>query len=265
MLTIRNYVKAESLQEAYDLYQKKNNVVVGGMLWLKMQTRNINVAIDLSGLGLDKIEEIEDEIHIGSMVTLRQLELDPLLNSLTRNAVCESVRWIVGVQFRNMATVGGSLYGRYGFSDVLTVLMGMDATVELFHGGQMSLKEFAKLPYQRDIIVKVIVKKSSCNVHYVSHRNTKTDFPVLTCETYKNDGYGCIIGARPGKAVCVEDEEGILSGGVTEESAKEFARYVSEHIHFGSNIRGSSEYRARVCRTLVRRSLLALEKGEASC
>ena len=37
----------------------------------------------------------------------------------------EAVRHIVGVQFRNCATVGGSVYGRFGFSDVLTLLLAL--------------------------------------------------------------------------------------------------------------------------------------------
>ena len=57
MFTIRNYVVAESLEQAYELNQKKNNVVLGGIGWLKMGGRNIQTAIDLSALGLDKIEE----------------------------------------------------------------------------------------------------------------------------------------------------------------------------------------------------------------
>ena len=49
MLTIQNYVRAGSLEEAYALCQKKNNVVLGGMLWLKMQRNRVDTAIDLSG------------------------------------------------------------------------------------------------------------------------------------------------------------------------------------------------------------------------
>ena len=56
MLTIREYKKAESLEEAYTLNQKKSNRVIGGMIWLKMETLNVGTAIDLSGLGLDTIE-----------------------------------------------------------------------------------------------------------------------------------------------------------------------------------------------------------------
>ena len=59
MLEIAKYVRAESLEEAYDMNQKKGNVILGGMLWLKLQNRRVNTAIDLSGLSLDKIEEID--------------------------------------------------------------------------------------------------------------------------------------------------------------------------------------------------------------
>ena len=53
MLTIGQYVRPASLDEAYALCQKKNNVVLGGMLWLKMQRRTVGTAIDLCDLGLD--------------------------------------------------------------------------------------------------------------------------------------------------------------------------------------------------------------------
>ena len=75
MLTIQNYVKAASLEEAYELNQKKSNRIIGGMLWLKMSHMRVQTAIDLSGLGLDTIEEGEQEFRIGAMVSLRQLEL----------------------------------------------------------------------------------------------------------------------------------------------------------------------------------------------
>ena len=64
-----------------ELNQKKNNVVLGGIGWLKMGGRNIQTAIDLSALGLDKIEEDEECFKIGCMCTLRQLETNESLNS----------------------------------------------------------------------------------------------------------------------------------------------------------------------------------------
>lgn len=59
MLKIKEYVKAESLEQAYELNQKRTNCILGGMLWLKMSNRNVQKAIDLSGLGLNQIEELK--------------------------------------------------------------------------------------------------------------------------------------------------------------------------------------------------------------
>ena len=61
MIKIKEYVMAESLEQAYELNQKKRNCVIGGMLWLKMGSRMVPTAIDLSNLGLNTIEENEEE------------------------------------------------------------------------------------------------------------------------------------------------------------------------------------------------------------
>ena len=147
MLNIQNYKRVESIEEAYELNQKKANRIVGGMMWMRMGDNRINTAIDISGLGLDKIEEADEEFKIGCMTSLRQLENHKGFNEYTNGCAKEALRHIVGVQFRNLATVGGSIYGRYGFSDVLTLLIGLDSYVELYKGGIVSLKEYAAKSY----------------------------------------------------------------------------------------------------------------------
>ena len=71
MIKIRELVKVESLEEAWELNQKRTNKILGGMLWLRLGNRNVQKAIDLSGLGLDQIEETEEAFSIGCMATLR--------------------------------------------------------------------------------------------------------------------------------------------------------------------------------------------------
>ena len=83
MLTIQNYKKVESLEEAYELNQKKANRIVGGMMWMRMGDNRMNTAIDMSGIGLDKIEESDEEFKIGCMTTLRQLEVHESFNEYT--------------------------------------------------------------------------------------------------------------------------------------------------------------------------------------
>lgn len=263
MLSFNQYVRARSLEEAYTLCQKKNNVVLGGMLWLKMENGRKGTAIDLCDLGLDQIEETPEEYRIGAMVSLRTLEKHSGLNEMTQGAMAESVKHIVGVQFRNVATLGGSIYGRFGFSDVLTIFMALDAKVELYRAGVMSVREFAELPRNtRDILVRVLVPKRVGKTVYLSMRNTSTDFPVLTCalSVFENN-YNCVIGARPMKAVLYTDEKGLLAEGITAEAAAAFAEDIASKAEFGSNTRGGADYRKKLCEVFVRRAALALMEG----
>ena len=56
MFTARNYVIVSSLNEAWQLNQRRSCRIVGGMQWMKMGNGDFNTIIDLSGLGMDKIE-----------------------------------------------------------------------------------------------------------------------------------------------------------------------------------------------------------------
>ena len=249
MMTIREYKKAESLEEAWQLNQKKQNRVLGGMIWLKMENINVGTAIDLSGLGLDTIEETEEGFAIGAMVTLRQLELHEGLAAYTEGAVRESVRHIVG----------GSLYSRFGFSDVLTIFLALNASVELYKGGVVPLSEYAQRPYDRDILVRVLVPKEHARFCYQSVRNSQTDFPVLTCAAARlaDGSIRAALGARPGKAVLYTAAP--QAGETAEAFAARFAAEVKADIKTESNIRGSAAYRRHLAGVLTKRAVCRLE------
>ena len=249
MITIQKYVRAQSLEEAWQLNQAKRNRIVGGMLWLRLGRGGIGTAIDLSDLGLDKVEETGEAFSIGAMATLRQLEQHEGLNAYTNGAVRTAVKDIVGVQFRNMATLGGSIWGRFGFSDVLTVFLAMDCYVELYRGGIVPLEQFAGMKKDNDILVRLIVKKTPGKVVYTAMRNQRTDFPVLTCALSKIGGETkAVIGARPAKAMVIRDKTGRRPDG------KAFAAFVAEQAPTDSNIRGSAAYRTHLVRVLVERA-----------
>ena len=181
MLTISNYVKAKTIEEAYELNQARNSRIMGGMMWMRLGNARVKTLIDLSGLGLDKIEEKNHVFRIGAMCTLRQLEQCEELREAYGDGIAEAVRHIVGVQFRNQATVGGSIYGRYGFSDVLTALLALDTFVELYNGGTIRLSEFVNRKPDKDILLSIIIRKGKRQFRYQSVRRTKTDFPVIAC------------------------------------------------------------------------------------
>ena len=254
MLKFREYVRAESLEDAYVRNQKKSAHILGGMLWLKMQNRTVQTVIDLSDLGLSGIEETEEEYRIGAMTSLRELELHKGLDAMTGGAVRESLRHIVGVQFRNLATVGGSIFGRFGFSDVLTMFLALDSWVELYHGGLVPMERFAAEGKRR--------------YAYLSHRNTKTDFPVMACAVAVGEGWRsgegeraagrAVFGATPARARSYELPAEWLERfqGSGEEERKVLAAELASVVPTGSNIRAGKEFRSHLAGVLLYRGLM---------
>ena len=241
MITIQNYVQAESLEQAWQLNQKRSARVLGGMLWLKMGKNTVGTAIDPVQAGVGYHRRTRRCICHRRYGHAAAAGTAPRPDACTRGAVAKALQPIVGVQFRNLATAGGSIWGRFGFSDVLTLFLALDAKVELYKGGVMPLELFAALPYDRDILVRLIVPKTSCILAYEAMRIQRTDLPVLTCAVAQTGGETrAVIGARPGKAVVVRDANGLLHNGVTPESAAAFADYVAGQVPMGSNNRGSA-------------------------
>ncbi|MGL5616518.1 MAG: FAD binding domain-containing protein [Sarcina sp.] len=263
MFTIREYVKPNSLEEAYEVLTKnKTNTILGGTLWLKMGHKNIGTAIDLSNLKLNEIKETEKEFEIGAMVTLRDLEVNESLNKEFQNLFKKSVEHIVGVQFRNLATVGGSIYSRFGFSDILTAFLALDSYVVLYKKGVVSLKEFAKAPYEKDIIEKIIVKKDLSKSAYFTQRLSETDLPILAMALNKSEGkWKIVVGGRPNRAEIAEKASEILSDNPTAIEIEKAGDTIIDELIFGSNMRGSKDYREVLTKVFLKRAINEIQGG----
>lgn len=259
MFTVDKYIVAENLEQAYELNKSKRNVIIGGMLWLKMGRKKIGTAIDLSALGLNSISEDEDSFKIGCMCTLRDIETNESLKNQFNGLLTKALENIVGVQMRNLATIGGSIYSRFGFSDILTALLVLDSYVELYKGGVIPLAQYLEMPLDNDILVNVIIKKDKRNVSYSSHRLSATDFPVLTCAvSNKGNEWLLSIGARPMKASLYNLG---LNFNPTEEQIDEAVKKTVASISFGSNMRGSKEYRQILAGVLAKRNIETILNG----
>lgn len=256
MIHFQNYIKPQNLEEAYQLNQKKSAVIAGGFCFLRMQNRSYSTLIDLSDLLSDQIEETEEAFVIGAGASLRTLEIHEGLHSYTCGGTRDALKHIVGVQFRNCAQVGASIFSRFGFSDVLTLFLSMDSYVELYKGGRIPLCQFVSMKQERDILTAVIVKKKQIKAAYESMRNEAVDFPVLTVAVseFADEKKTLVsIGARPAKARQViftgllsEYPEAGLSGKMEE---------IASSFTYGSNLRGTGEYRRYLAGVLVGRAV----------
>lgn len=264
MLRINTYVKAKSVDEAYELLQKnRKNRIVGGMLWMRLQDVQIPTAIDLSDCGLDQVEVADGEVKIGAMVTLRELETNLVIAGLYNGIISKSVKDIVGVQFRNLATIGGSIYSRFGFSDILTALLCLPTDVVLHRGGRMPLWKFVSQPrLQKDILTHIIIKHKEGTACYLTERKSATDFPLLSVAVSRTaDSWRIAIGARPSRARLLKVSAPLA---FTEKDMEAVKKQILAEFTFGSNMRASKEYRELLAVTLVERAMKAI-KEEGKC
>ena len=241
MLTFQNYKRPQTLEEAWTLNQSKSARLAAGMMWMRMGDAQIGTVVDLCGLGLDHLEETQDAFLIGAMVPLR-----------------------IGVQLRNTATVGGSVWGRFGFSDVITLLLAMDTLVVLYCGPKegnriMTLDDFTQEAADKPagaILTQIIVRKEKAAFDYRSVRRTATDFPILTEAAAKLDdgSWRFAVGARPQIAIQVQ----VAPDLVTRDSMNEIITTLCQNIETGTNIRGSAEYRTHLIGVLMERSIRKL-------
>lgn len=259
-MKIINYHKVNTLDEAYALLTSdKSSSIIAGGAWLKFSKKTIENAIDLSNLNLDQIVETKEVFEIGCMTTLRQVEVNKPLIDFCNGIITKSINEIMGVQIRNIATIGGTVSGKYGFSDLLTPLLVLDTKLQFYKKGIISLEEFLNSKdHSSDILIKVIISKKIGKAKFISMKKTSNDFSVINIAVFKNkEECKIAIGARPNGALLAKKAMEYLDNNelYTEEIINECANIASKEISFGSNIRGSKEYRIELCRVLIKRGL----------
>jgi CO/xanthine dehydrogenase FAD-binding subunit len=236
-MNFKEIVQPSSLEEAYDYranHQKA--VIIGGGVFLRLQKRNAELGVDLSRLPLSYLKEEDNEFHIGSMTTLREIETSNILPQ----CIVESVRQIGGVGLRNMVTIGGSVCGKYPFSDINTALLSLGAKLVFFKKGEISMERFLGENYVlNDILTSIVVPKveySTCR--YFKH--TYTDFSLVNLSVASGEKVRIAVGARPGRSVVVPD---INTGHTPEE--------LLAQIEFKDDIRGSGAYRRHIAEVML--------------
>ncbi len=264
-MKVNEYYRASSLEDAYSkLQQSPKNVLLGGGLWLKKTAQSYDALIDLSCCELDKISETKEEVIVGSMVTQRDFENSPVVKSLFSDALAYSVREIMGVNFRNLATIGGSIMGRYPFSDVIAGLLPYDVSLEFYPKETMSLEDYLNFKGKKNsILVAVHIKKGSGKGYYKKAKTTALDFPIVNIAVSKvNNEYRIAVGARPMVGALAKEAMKYINSvsSPKKEDFEKAAELAVKELQFLDNKDSSAEYRYDLAKVYVRRGLEEVSK-----
>ena len=260
-MKVNEYYRASSLEDAYQkLQESPKNAIIAGGLWMKKMGQSYDTLIDVSSLGLDKIEDKKDEVVVGSMVTQRDFENSKIVSFFFAGAPSFAVREVMGVNFRNIATIGGSIMGRYPFSDVISGLLPHDVELEFYPAQKMSLEDYLNYKGKINaILVAVHIKKGEGKGFFKKVKTTALDFPIVNVAIARvNKEYRVVVGARPMVAArSYKAMEYLNNGGKDFAKASELA---VEELSFMDNKDASKEYRVDLAKVYVRRGLEEVSK-----
>jgi len=260
VITAERLIRPESLKEALKLMEEEPEAaLLGGGAFLRLPDRHYSTLLDLQELVDDSITEENGRIRIGAYATLRSLETHPLAKERLDGMLSRSVRDVVGVQLRNIATVGGTVCGRYGFSDLITALLALKARCLFFRQGETSLEDFlASRERIPDILEAVILPDRRIRGSFQAFRNSLKDFAFLNVAVVREGSDVRIaVGGRPAVAALARGAMDTVSGqAITEELARLAGGEAAAELTFRGNLYASGEYRRELCRILVTRGLL---------
>jgi CO/xanthine dehydrogenase FAD-binding subunit len=258
-MKINEYVVPNSIEEAYNIFiNHSNNAVIGGGAWMKLASnKTIETLIDLKALGLNQIIDEEDALIVGANVTLHELENNSLINTLYDGIICQAIQGIMGVNVRNVATIGGSVMGRFSFCDLYPVLMAVNCELEFYHQGRISLERFLQEKrFEKDILQRVIIPKKSGRGFYKKVKRTALDFAILNVCVVKMDGLKIVVGARPGTAKeAVKTAQYLNQHTVDEDTLEKAMDIMLKEMSFSSNVRASESYRSDLAKVYVKRGI----------
>lgn len=259
-MKINHYLKATSLEEAMQAMETNPQaMLIGGGAWMKLTYKKVDTLISLDDLHLDEITDRNGFIDIGAMCTLHQIETSPLIQTLNQGILVDAIKQIMGVAVRNIATIGGSIVSKFGFSDLYPVLLLMNPILHFYRYKDISLQSFlASNEVKRDILVSVSIPKQNDVMFFKKVKTTSLDFAILNIGVSKGkDGFKVVIGSRPGIAMFAQKAMNLLNSHnpLTNELMEEASRIASQELAFSSNVRSTEEYRIQLAQIYTLRGL----------
>ena len=132
MVSSDSVIAPHTPAEAYSAYRTvASSVLVAGAQELKRKGAHYKLAIELNHAGLSYIRDRGEEIAVGAMTTMAEIEKSPLLKELAGGAICASLRDVPDRELKQHATLGGLIASKQPFSVLLPVLLSLTVDVVL--------------------------------------------------------------------------------------------------------------------------------------
>jgi xanthine dehydrogenase FAD-binding subunit len=304
----KNYYKPTTLKETLELAgnQSEKTIFVAGGTDVFVKARNRDwykdyVLIDIGGIReLTHILEKEEEIEIGSMVTLSEIaESQTVKNCLP--ILEKSCAAVGSPQIRNRGTIGGNIANACLAGDLLPALCVLGAKIRImnqegerilpieeifksapacltheemcvrscYYGIPAGKKTYLK---EEDLIFSIIVPKQSKEEKYYYQKVGRKEalsmskFTLairLKCQKNYIEDLKISMGAAVDKVECEDDIcRNYILKNLGKEEIKELSCQLAQKILSAKKVTRDIEYKAEVCERLTDRTLRMMIFGE---
>ena len=209
-MNVKKIEAPNRIDDAYALLLSDPNCrIVAGNTQPAEEDKPITV-LSLQNLDLSYIHSTTFTIQVGAATPLDEIEKSDLLNAFNNGIFHNSLKDVCDEDFRKVATVGGNLMLKYGYSDLIPALLVTDPMI-LFYGYEkealedihhehlsyIPMEEFLEMEPLRDIMTEIVIPKTM-NSNFVCRKDSETKRSLLNVAVAR---YGSqlrvAIGARP--------------------------------------------------------------------
>lgn len=262
MVSSENIITPNTPAEAYSAYRTVTSaVLVAGSQALKHQDEHYKLAIDLKKTGLSYIRDKGEEIGIGAMTTMAELEASPLIRTLAGGAIYDCLKEVPDKELKHRATLGGLVASKQPFSILLPILLALTTDVMLEDKGRMELRDYLYCPPMGEMITEINIAREFVYTAYMFYSSGKGQLPYLTgAVSMWEDQWRIVVGGRPGLAAIAENasEELSAKGAGARENV---ARMVSQELDFGNYGPCSEQERRDLTVEMMRKLIKKAWKG----
>jgi carbon-monoxide dehydrogenase medium subunit len=268
-----------TIEEAVSIiqeYQGVSKILAGGtdiLVIMKKRLINPNYLINISkipNLSFIKYDR-KKGLSIGPMTTIREIEKSRVIKKEYR-LISEAASTFATIQIQNMATIGGNLCNASPAADLAPPLLVVDAEVDLIgiEGEKnVKLEDFFIGPGKSVIKPDEILTEiragalpkdaGSCFIKVGRTAEDLSKVNIATILSIRNNKFSDVkvsLGAVAPIPIRAKKLESFLIGkNVSDKTIDEAAVIASEEVKPITDIRSTAEYRRKVVKVLVKRSI----------
>ncbi len=195
---LNRYHKPSTIGEALDILKnsEKVKILAGGTSVAVNKNDDINVLVDIKGLGLNYIKKENNEIKIGATTTVNEMLDSELIKQYCGGIVHKACYTVASTPLRNMITAGGNSTQVYRWSDLPLVFLTTGASFEIKSGDGLektiTAGEFFKKHPQyalkkTDILTEIkLPYNKGYEGNFLKFSKTSFDYTLLNVSAFLN-------------------------------------------------------------------------------